>query len=156
MSRHHGLFILTAAAVTAGLAGSALASPPSGISASNTFKVPFNEKALVNHDRVKFQTKDPTDVLNQDMMFAPGAYSGWHYHPGLVLFTVKTGTVTAWTETCEQKTYGPGHPNGAVFVEAHDTPMQVTSAGGATAHVTLVVPRGAPTRIESPVPSCAR
>ena len=123
--------------------------------ATNTFRVPFNAEALVNHDRIKFQTKDPTDVLNQDMSLSPGAYSGWHHHPGLVIFTVKSGTVTVWDNSCAKKTYGPGHPNGAVFVEHHDDAMQVTSSDGATAHVTLVLPREVPPRIEDQVPFCA-
>lgn len=155
-AKHQTFLVLTAAAAAMALpATSASASPGSGITASGSFRVPFNDKALVNNDRIKFQTKGPSEVLNQDMTFAPGAYSGWHHHPGLLIFTVRSGSVTVWSTSCEQKTYGPGLPNGAVFVEHHDDPMQVTSSGGAAAHVTLVLEPGAPSRVEDQVPFCA-
>ena len=34
------------------------------------------------------------DVAVQDIVFAPGATSGWHQHPGPVFILVKTGTMT--------------------------------------------------------------
>ena len=47
-----------------------------------------------NSDRVKFQTKDPTDVRVARIDIAPGGYSGWHHHPGIVIVTVASGSVT--------------------------------------------------------------
>jgi uncharacterized protein YndB with AHSA1/START domain len=34
---------------------------------------------VVNDDRIKFQTKDPTDVMMQTITFQPHGTSGWHY-----------------------------------------------------------------------------
>ena len=53
--------------------------------------------------------------------------------------------------------HGPGLPNGAVFVEGGDDPMQVTSTAGATEYVTLVAPDHNPPlfRIEDDPPPCA-
>lgn len=149
--KHQICLVLSLAATS--LTTNAFAAPSP--TASNTFRVPFNEKALVNHDRIKFQTKGRSEVLNQDLAFSAGASSGWHHHPGLLIFTVKTGLVEVWNTSCERKTYGIGHPNGAVFVEHHDDPMQVTSSAGATAHVTLVLEPGAPPRTNDPAPFCA-
>ena len=115
----------------------------------------FNDDALVNHDRVKFQTKDPTDVRMQKLTFAAASRSGWHHHPGLLIVAVQSGSVTLSDKTCASKTYGPGLPNGAVFIEGDDDTVQATSALGAVAYVTIVVPRGAPSRIEDQVPFCA-
>lgn len=116
----------------------------------------FNDDALVNHDRIKFQTKDPTDVRMQKLTFAAASRSGWHHHPGLLVVAVQSGTVTLSDRTCASKTYGPGLPNGAVFIEGDDDTVQATSAAGAVAYVTIVVPRGAPSRVEDQVPFCAR
>jgi len=127
-----------------------------GITPQNLANVPFNDDALVNHDRVKFQTKDPTDVRLQKLTFAAGSRSGWHHHPGLLIVAVQSGTVTLSDRNCASKTYGPGMANGAVFIEGDDDTVQATSAGGAVAYVTIIVPRGAPSRVEDQVPFCAR
>jgi hypothetical protein len=106
--------------------------------------------------RVKFQTKDATDFRIQRLDFAPGAFSGWHHHPGIIIVAVASGAVTLWDSDCNSKTYGPGLPNGAVFVEGGDEPVQATSASGATAYVTYVAPSADPPvfRIEDDVVPC--
>src|SRR6266568_507164 len=81
----------------------------------------------LNSDRVKFQTKDPTDVRVARVDIAPGGYSGWHHHPGIVIVTVAAGAVTFTHSDCTSKTYGPGLPDGAVFVVGGDEPGQVSS-----------------------------
>jgi quercetin dioxygenase-like cupin family protein len=150
-------------AATVGLVGVgafapvALASPPSGFTPTLLVKADFDETARVNSDRIKFQTKDPTDVAVQQIVFEPGGSSGWHHHPGIVIVAVKSGSVTVWDSDCNRKTYGPGLPNGAVFVESGDEPGLVTSAGGATSYATFVAPSADPPafRIEDRPPPCA-
>jgi hypothetical protein len=117
----------------------------------------FDHTAHMNSDEVKFQTKDPTDVRIQRLVFAAGAYSGWHHHPGIILVSVEFGAVTLWDSNCNSETYGPGLPNGAVFVEGGDDPVQATSTDGATAYVTYVAPSADPPvfRIEDDPPPCA-
>jgi hypothetical protein len=97
-----------------------------------------------NSDRVKFQTKDPTDVRVARVDIAPGGYSGWHHHPGIVIVTVLSGAVTFTHSDCTSKTYGPGLPDGAVFVEGGDDPAQASSTAGATSYVTFVAPHANP------------
>ena len=58
----------------------------------------------LNSDRVKFQTKDPTDVRVQKIVFAAGGYSGWHHHPGVVIATVASGAVTFTQSDCSSTT----------------------------------------------------
>lgn len=115
----------------------------------------FDETVQVNSDRVKLQTKGPTVVQVQKLNVSPGGYSGWHHHPGLVIVTVASGTLTYTTSDCESKTYGPGLPNGAVFVESGDKPAQASSTTGATIYATYIAPSGAGFRInDHDAPGC--
>jgi hypothetical protein len=94
--------------------------------------------------RVKFQTKEPTDVRVQRIDFAAGGYSGWHHHPGMIIVAVQSGAVTLTDSECNSVTYGPGLPDGAVFVEGGDHPVQASSATGATVYLTYVAPDANP------------
>lgn len=143
-----------ATAAIGSLATAAIASPGSGVTPTNYVNANFDETAHVNSDRVKFQTKGATDVRVQQLVFAAGAFSGWHHHPGLLVVAVASGSVTLTDSSCNSKTYGTGLPNGAVFVEGGDEPVEASSAGGATVFVTTVTPDGEPPRIEDAVPAC--
>jgi quercetin dioxygenase-like cupin family protein len=140
------------------LAPAALASPPSGFTPTLLVKADFDETVRVNSDRIKFRTKDATDVMVQKIVLDPGGSSGWHHHPGIVIIAVKSGSVTVWDSECNQTTYGPGLPNGAVSIERGDEPGQVTSADGATTYTTFIAPSADPPvfRIEDDAPPCAR
>ena len=100
----------------------------------------------LNSDRVKFQTKDPTDVRVARIDIAPGGYSGWHHHPGIVIVTVASGAVTFTRSDCSSKTYGPGQPDGAVFVEGGDEPGQASNRGTTpvTSYATFIAPHATP------------
>jgi quercetin dioxygenase-like cupin family protein len=116
----------------------------------------LDNKVQLNSDRIKFQTKDPTVVRVASVVFDASrgtSTSGWHHHPGFVIVSVKSGSVTVWNSECSQTTYGAG----TAFVESGDDPAQVTSAGGATNYVTSVVPNVNPLvfRIDDNPPPCA-
>ena len=156
-SRKKWAALTVGVAVIGTLAGVALGSPGAGITSTNLVTANFEKAVHVNSDRVKFRTKDATDVRVQKVVFEPGAFSGWHHHPGIVLVAVESGAVTLMDSHCNSKTYGPGLPNGAVFVEGGDKPVQATSTNGATAYVTYVAPNADPPlfRIEDDPPPCA-
>jgi hypothetical protein len=137
------------AAVAFGSAGTGFA--PTTLVTAN-----LNNDVQVNSDRVKFQTKDATDVRVQKIVIAPGGKSGWHHHPGIVVVAVASGEVTFTHSDCSSTTYGPGLPAGSVFVEGGDDPGQASSAGGATSYATFVAPHANPPvfRIEDAVQSC--
>ena len=145
------------AVASAALASPTLASPGSGVTSAILATGDLNEDIQYNHDRVKFQTKDLVDVRVQRLDFAAGAYTGWHHHPGIVIVTVASGLITIVDHTCTTKTYGPGSPNGSVFVEGHDTPMEARSASGGTVYATYVAPDASPPtfRIEDPAQNCS-
>jgi hypothetical protein len=124
----------------------AFASAGSGFAPATLVTAGFTSSVDLNNDRVKLQTKDPTDVRVQKIVIGANAYSGWHHHPGFVIVAVAEGAVT-WTHSdCSSKTYGPGLPDGAVFVESGIDPGEATSVGGATVYATYVVPH-----LDSPV-----
>jgi hypothetical protein len=98
----------------------------------------------LNSDGIKLQTKVPTDVRVARIDMGPGSYSGWHHHPGIVIVTVLSGAVTFTNSDCSSETYGPGLPNGAVFIESGDDPRQASSIAGATTYTTFIAPHADP------------
>src|SRR5947207_15693373 len=112
-------WVLTAlAVVVAGTATAvALATSGWGVTPTTYVTARFDHTVHMNSDRIKFQTKDPTLVRVQKLEWLPGAYSGWHHHPGVIIVTVQSGSVTVMDSECNTVTYGPGLPEGAVFVE---------------------------------------
>src|SRR5438046_6512931 len=130
---------IVGAAVFGAFAGVALGSAGAGFVPTTLAAGNLNYAVKWNSDRVKFQTKDRTDVRVQRIDIAPGGFSGWHHHPGIVIVTVASGQVTFTNSDCSSTTYGPGLPTGSVFVEGGDDPGQASSVAGAAVSVTLVV-----------------
>jgi quercetin dioxygenase-like cupin family protein len=114
----------------------------------------LSDSVQVNQDRIKFQTKDATDVLVQTITFEKHGTSGWHFHPGVVIVVVESGQVTTHDANCQTATYGP-HQS---FVESGTEPFMVSnesSTDKAVVYATIVVPAGSPFRIETAPPACA-
>jgi ABC-type glycerol-3-phosphate transport system substrate-binding protein len=139
------------------VAAVAYGSAGSGTTPTTLVTADFDHAVQFNSDRVKFQTKDATDVRVQKLVFAAGGYSGWHHHPGIIIVAVQSGAVTLMGSDCNSVTYGPGLPDGAVFVEGGDEPVQASSTNGATVYITYVAPDANPPvfRIEDDPPACA-
>ena len=161
MDRQHSALLTATAglAVVATFAAVAFGSPGSGRVTTVLVTADNNETVQLNSDRIKFQTKGPTDVRVQTITFAPGGRSGWNHKPGFVLVAVLSGEVTKFDSHCNGTTYGPDSPNGAVFVEYGDHPEEVRNMSGApaTVYATLVAPDADPPvfRIEDDPPPCA-
>lgn len=150
--------VLGLAAITIiGGAGATVALANPGTGALTTVlghRATLSDSVQVNQDRIKFQTKDPTDVLVQTITFQPHGSSGWHFHPGVVIVVVESGTITTHDANCQTATYGP-HQS---FVESGTTPFMVSNDSqtvNAVVYATLVVPAGSPFRIETDSPACA-
>jgi hypothetical protein len=83
------------------------------------------------------------EIVTQTVKFAPGAYSGWHSHPGFLVSTVLTGQLTRYGTDCSKQTFGPGqsfYETGAsTFIVKNETNADATDT------VTFVVPGGTPT-----------
>ena len=148
------LFLLLAIAISALFLGSATAAatPSSGgfkstVLAKGALAKPTEIEGLGIH----FATERPTDIYVQQVDFPGHATSGWHQHPGLVLATVKTGTIT-FHFGCRVKSFSAGQ----TFVEAplevglaenlSDTPAQVLAA--------FVIQSGQAPRLDAAAPVC--
>lgn len=137
--------------------GAALASPPSQVTPTTFVTAELTESLELNHDRIKFQTKDPATVRVQELVFAPGGFTGFHYHPGVVIVSVKTGSLNHVDGSdCSTVTYNAGD----VFVEGSDHAHQAVAPEGATVYVTYIVPgdyspAAEKYRVEAPIPFCA-
>jgi quercetin dioxygenase-like cupin family protein len=93
------------------------------------------------------------EIVTQQVKFAPGAYSGWHSHPGFLVSTVVSGQLVRYRTDCTSETLGAGqsfYETGAnTFIVKNETSSDAVDT------VTFVVPGGTPTtglRIDKPQP----
>jgi quercetin dioxygenase-like cupin family protein len=160
LTRSQGAVILTGFAAASMIAMPLAASPGGGIAATNLSTVTLEQDFQANHDRVKLQTMDPMTVRMQRLDFSAGGHTGFHHHPGAVIVSVVSGTVTLVDgHDCGTKDYGPGSANGSIFIEADDHAHEAVSANGAVVFVTYIVPNnnGSPSfREEEEAPFCAQ
>ncbi|HUQ79194.1 MAG TPA: hypothetical protein VM427_10050 [Patescibacteria group bacterium] len=137
-------------------AGTALATAPSGLSAAILSRGTVAENVHFNTGDIKFQTKADVDLVTQTITFAAGATSGWHAHPGVVLVTVASGSLTRYDGNCSSTTYTAGSAQSA-FIESGDHAGLVRNetASAAVVYVTYVVPSGTGAlRIDKVNPGC--
>lgn len=103
---------------------------------------------------IKFQTKAAVDFAHATVTIDPLGSSGWHSHPGVVLVTVASGTVSFYAADCSLNTY----PAGTSFVDSNGTAGLARNESVATPavlYVTYIVPAGAPAlRLDRPNPGC--
>jgi hypothetical protein len=147
---------IIAASAMATIATAAAASPGHGVTFTTLTGTPASwvDPDQIISEQIKVGTKDPTTVRIQSAVWDAGADSGWHHHPGVIMGIVTSGSVTVWDPRCGQRTYGPGLPLGAVFLEGNNELMKATSRGGANEYVSHVFPVGATPRGEDDVPAC--
>jgi len=147
---------IAASAAVCTVATPALASPGHGVTFTTLTGLPqtFSDPDQIISEQIKVGTKDATTVRIQSAVWEAGSDSGWHHHPGVIMGIVTTGSVTVWSPTCGQRTYGPGLPLGAVFLEGGNELMKATSSGGANEYVVHIFPVGSAPRGENDVPTC--
>ncbi len=153
--------LVAGVSVTAALATPALGTLSSILFARGTLVEPV----FAFSDGVALTADETTDHAVQTITFAPGASSGWHTHPGVVLVTVESGTLTHYNADCSSETISAKQ----TFYETrgiHGTSFGgVSSGGGGTivrnegtvpvvVYVTYIVPAGEPLRIDMPNPGC--
>ena len=132
----------------------AYGSPGSAVTPTTYSTTTLSESVEGNHDRIKFQTKDPTVVRIQKLEFAPGGYTGFHHHPGIVIVSVASGSLNLIDGSdCSVETKATG----TVFVETSNHAHNAIAPDGATVYVTYITPASDPPvfRMEEPVPFCA-
>jgi hypothetical protein len=126
----------------------------------------INSKAAGYH--VDLKSPDNTDIAVANITIAPGAHSGWHYHPGPVLVVVKTGSITFY-HSARSREDGEGADDAACPPTRYNAGSTFTESGGvvgiarnegtveATAVATFFAPPApSPLRIGAPKPAnCA-
>jgi quercetin dioxygenase-like cupin family protein len=102
--------------------------------------IPLADGHSIDHNAV-LHMKGETDVLQADLIFQPGATTGWHIHPGPVVVVIKSGALT------EIQSNGCMivHPMGSAFFEQPDEVHNVVNqTGGVTeVYATFLSPLGA-------------
>jgi hypothetical protein len=124
------------------------------------FSGPFRvEREHASGWEVELKSNADLDVAVQTITFQPGGQSGWHSHPGPVLITVMSGTMTFYDgddpdcqptiRTGGQGVASPGFLDGAAAT-AHLARNE--SGAPATTLVVYLAPKDAPLRIDQPAP----
>jgi quercetin dioxygenase-like cupin family protein len=135
----------------------AFATPPAGI-VSNVIVAqgatlgPVKERADVGDNwSVNLQDKGQSEFFIQDLVVGPGGYTGWHSHPGILLVTVKEGSLEFYDKDCAKHTYVAGQS----FTEGAEPHAAMNrGTGNARLLVAYVVKKGEPRRIEAAQPTC--
>ena len=137
------------------------ATPPSGISFVPVGRATVPEFSLKRKDhtipwRIDLDADQPIDVATQVVTFQPGGHSGWHTHPGPVLFTVRTGTLTVYEgedPSCTPTVFHAGTGAVEAGTSTHSHMVRNETNSIAEAVVTYLVPVGAnPLRSDRPHP----
>jgi quercetin dioxygenase-like cupin family protein len=154
------ILLTIVAALGAVLAGMALGTPASGVTADTargTIAGKINlQTDFGNGSVAKIKTRGPMEFAVQRIVAVPGATFGWHRHPAENINVIQSGTLTFYhDETCTQGTdYGPG----SVFTSSPDE-IHLARNNGTTDVVffaTYYVPRTSPAqplRIDAPSPA---
>jgi len=113
------------------------------------------ESVHFNTGEVKFQTKGPVLLATNSVTIQPGGSSGWHFHPGVTLVSVASGSVVRYDAHCMATVF----LTGSAFIESGNHPLLVRNEGAEPAVniVTFIVPAGTTNpglRIDSPNPGC--
>jgi quercetin dioxygenase-like cupin family protein len=131
----------------------ALATPPSGQQVSPPLVGTLQEIQRIHTDGIKFQTRRAVEVSTFTVTLAPGGFTGWHRHPGILFATVKSGAVVRQVG-CGSRTYRVGQS----FIEHGRQPTGQVANPSATEpaafSVTQIAPPGTPKREESDPPTC--
>jgi quercetin dioxygenase-like cupin family protein len=148
--------LLLAAALVVVFAGTTLATPGSGLTATDPVRGTASESVHFNTGEVKFQTKAPVDLVYRTLTFGVSSTSGWHSHPGIVLVTVTAGSLVRYHADCSSEVI----PTGGAFVESGDDAGLVRNESPtivAVTNTTWIVPAGttdAGLRINKDNPGC--
>ena len=125
-------------AILALVVGTALATPPKGAITTILTRATFGTFAHQNAG-IKVESKQVgSDVALGKQVIEPGGSSGWHQHPGVSFFLVKSGVVTAYDEKCKKTVYKAGKG----FIESSAHPGLVRNQGkvDAVIYATHIIP----------------
>ena len=131
------LLLVLGVSTLALVVGAALATPPKGATTTVLTRATFGTFA---HQKagIKVKSKREADVAIAKQVIEPGGSSGWHHHPAVSFFLVKSGSVTAYDENCKKTVYKAGE--GFVESSDHSHVARNNGKGDAVLFVTFLVP----------------
>ena len=146
---------LLALALIVVVAGTVLATPSIMFVGTPLARGTTDGSVHFNTPEVKFQTKGDVLLATNSVTIQPGGSSGWHFHPGVTLVSVASGTVVRYDAHCMGTVFAAG----TAFIESGDHPLNVRNEGTEPAVniVTFIVPAGTTNpglRIDAPNPGC--
>jgi quercetin dioxygenase-like cupin family protein len=130
--------VVVLSAVITLFAGAALATPPEEAVVTLLARGSVGELDARHGDvEVKRENGD-ADVATFKVAIEPGGSSGWHHHPGVVLVSVASGSVTEYHEDCDKTVLEAGEG----FSEGTDETHLVRNTGNddAELYATFIVP----------------
>ena len=107
-----------------------------GVSATPQVRGTLTDDVKVNADRIKFQTKDATDVVVQTVTYAVGGNSGWHTHPGPGIVQVQAGNFKIYQGSCQPTVVQKGE----TYIEIPGVAVRAVADGPVEWTTTLVIP----------------
>ena len=132
------LVVLGVSTLALVVGGAALATPPKDATTTVLTRATFGTFAHQNSG-VKVKSKPgEADVAIAKQVIEPGGSSGWHHHPAVSFFLVKSGSVTAYDEECKKTVYKAGKG----FIESSTHPGLVRNQGkvDAVIYATHIIP----------------
>jgi quercetin dioxygenase-like cupin family protein len=102
--------------------------------------------------QLQLQAQGASDFYVQQLVLAPGGYSGWHTHPGLLIGTVVSGAIDFFDANCQKRSFTAGQ----VFMENSQV-HGIINTGPVNTELSIayLVKHNAPRRIEADAPACA-
>ena len=156
---------LGVALAAAAAAGGAWATPTTGVSYNMVLSTGTAEADIRTHSELVIPgleedygavlvTDGGSNVIQQEIKFAPGGTTGWHTHPGIVVLTLAadSGPVDWYDSKCGKTVYKPGD-SWTEGTKLHD----VVNRGPGEVHflVTYIVAEGVGKRTDETAPRCA-
>lgn len=96
--------------------------------------------AAIEASGISVRTTEPVDFATGRAVFARGASTGWHEHPGPGFVQVQSGSLTMITSDCSKRTFRQGE----AFVDRPGEPLLSRNDGDkdTVLYLTFILPRG--------------
>ena len=151
------LKLMPAVLVACGIAlNASWASPGHGIT-STALSGPavleaIDTRSETDGHEVEIKTKGASDIYVTHIRVIPGGFSGWHWHPGPSIISVKAGTATFYQADDPKTAYV--YPKGTGFVEDAGRVHILKNEGTVDLEIVVmqIVPYGAARRVEATAP----
>jgi quercetin dioxygenase-like cupin family protein len=113
---------------------------------------PLDIQGETDTHELELQTKGLSESIIVRFHIGPGGHTGWHSHPGPAFVMVKAGTLTLYY--ADNPDFGVDYPAGTGWVEEPGRVHIARNNGDADVELDafLLVPLGAPLRIDEPDP----